>query len=227
MTLLHTPPLSALLTRLHGEADATQATLQQTIRALAPDDRRDLMARAQSDYKTFYAQAKDFHLAVSRETATLLYMLARATKAQAVVEFGTSFAVSTIYLAAAVRENGGGLVVTSEFEPSKVIRARANLGEAGLTDIVDVREGDALETLARDLPPTIDMVLLDGAKSLYPRILSLLERHLREGAIVVADNADASPEYLAYVRSPANGYVTVPFGAEVEVSMRVPLRSRG
>jgi predicted O-methyltransferase YrrM len=63
-------------------------------------------------------------------------------------------------------------------------------------------------------------VLLDGAKALYPDILSLLESRLKPGAFIVADNADHSPEYLARVRSPANGYLSVPFAEDVELSMR-------
>jgi len=67
----------------------------------------------------------------------------------------------------------------------------------------------------------IDLVLLDGAKPLYPGVLALVEPRLREGALVIADNADQSPDYLACVRSAAAGYLSVPFAAEVEVSLRV------
>ena len=86
---------------------------------------------------------------------------------------------------------------------------------------MEIREGDALETLARDLPDTIDFVLLDGAKMLCPSILTLLEDRLRSGALVVADNADASPKYVARVRSAATGYLSVPFADDVELSMRL------
>lgn len=75
--------------------------------------------------------------------------------------------------------------------------------------------------MGADLPETVDLVLLDGAKGLYPEILSLVECHLRPGALIVADNADYSPDYLARVRSPANGYLSVPFAADVELSMRI------
>jgi predicted O-methyltransferase YrrM len=148
-------------------------------------------------------------------------MLARSVRAKSIVEFGTSFGISTLHLAAALRDNGGGLLIGSEFEPSKIARARENLAAGHLSDFVEIREGDALETLARDLPETIDLVLLDGAKSLYPRILMLLEDRLRSGARIVADNADASPDYLARVRSPTNGYVSVAFAEDVELSMRL------
>jgi predicted O-methyltransferase YrrM len=112
-------------------------------------------------------------------------------------------------------------VIGTEFLPAKAARARENIAAAGLADLVEVREGDALETLARDLPASIDLVLLDGAKVLYPRVLALLEPRLASGALVVADNAGDSPELLARVRDPANGYLSVPFGGEVELSMRL------
>jgi predicted O-methyltransferase YrrM len=96
-------------------------------------------------------------------------MLARSCGARTIVEFGTSFGISTLHLAAALRDNGRGDPITSEFEPSKVARARDNLTAGGLIDLVEIREGDALQTLARDLPERIDLLLLDGAKALYPR----------------------------------------------------------
>ena len=174
-----------------------------------------------TDYQATYSRMKDFHLAVSRETGTLLYMLARATGARSIVEFGTSFGVSTLHLAAALKDNGGGRLIGTEFEPSKVAHARENIAAAGLSNLVEIREGDALQSLAHNLPDTIDFVLLDGAKALYPRVLSLVETRLRAGAFVVADNADHCPEYLARVRSPAGGYLSVPFAGDVELSMKL------
>ena len=109
-------------------------------------------------------------LAVSRETGTLLYMLARSCGARTIVEFGTSFGISTLHLAAALRDNGGGRLITSEFEPSKVARARDNLTAGGLIDLVEIREGDALQTLSVDLPETIDLLLLDARD---PRVMIL------------------------------------------------------
>ena len=130
-------------------------------------------------------------------------MLARSSNARTIVEFGTSFGISTLHLAAALQDNGGGRLITTEFEPSKAARARENLTAGGLIDLVEIREGDALKTLSVDLPDTIDLVLLDGAKALYPEILSLVESRLKSGALIVADNADMSPDYLRFVRSPA------------------------
>jgi predicted O-methyltransferase YrrM len=218
MRTLTTPPLSTLLPKLLADAEATSKQMTQ----LSPEEREKLRT-SPTDYQALYSRMKDFHLAVSPETGVLLYMLARATGARAIVEFGTSFGVSTLHLAAALRDNGGGRLISTELEPSKIVHARANLAAAGLSDLVEIREGDALETLARDLPDTIDLVLLDGAKPLYPRILSLVEKRLRVGALIVADNADWCPDYLARVRSPAGGYLSVPFATDVELSMKLDL----
>jgi predicted O-methyltransferase YrrM len=220
MTTLTTPPLAPLLERLFADADASDEILQQMAGNLSAAERAAYM-RNMTDYRSFYSRVKDVYLAVSRETAVLLYMLARNARARTIVEFGTSFGISTLHLAAALKDNGGGRLIGSEFESSKVVRARENIAAAGLCDLVDIREGDALETLARDLPESIDLVLLDGAKSLYPRVLSLLEPRLRAGALLVADNAEMSPEYLAHVRAPGAGYLSVPFAEDVELSMKL------
>jgi predicted O-methyltransferase YrrM len=220
MTTLSTPPLAPLLDRLFAEAEASSAALGPIFATMSPEDRAAAMA-SKTDYRAFYARMKDAHLAVSRETGVLLYMLARSTGARAIVEFGTSFGLSTLHLAAALRDNGGGRLIGSEFEPGKVAAARAAIDEAGLSDLVEIREGDALETLARDLPEAIDLLLLDGAKGLYPAVLDLVEARLRPGALIVADNAEWSPDYLARMRAPGGDYLSVPFGGEVELSMRM------
>ena len=220
MTTLTTAPLAPLLDRLFEEAAAASPATSPAIAALSRDE-RDRLLRSKTDYRDLYGRLKDLPLPVSRETGTLLYMLARSCNARTIVEFGTSFGISTLHLAAALSDNGGGRLITSEFEPSKVARARDNLREGDLIELVEIREGDALQTLSRDLPEAIDLVLLDGAKALYPEILGLLQPRLRPGALVVADNADDSPEYLAHVRSPGNGYLSTPFGEDVEVSMRI------
>ncbi len=219
-TTLATEPLASLLDRLFAEAEAPATAELTAALAGIPPEERAAMSSSATDYRAFYGLARDAYLAVSRETARLLYMLARSTGARSAVEFGTSFGISTLHLAAGLRDGAGGRVITTEFEPSKAIRARENFAAGGLADLIEVREGDALETLARDLPERIDLVLLDGAKGLYPAVLSLLEERLAPGAFVVADNADMSPEYLDRVRSALGGYVSAPFGDDVELSMR-------
>lgn len=224
MTTLTSSPVAPLLDRLFTEADAmspaTIPSVAEYWNGLSSEDKAQLV-RSRTEYADFYSRMKDVPLAVSRETGKLLYMLARSSRATSIVEFGTSFGLSTICLAAALRDNGGGLLVTSEFEPSKVARAKTNLTAAGLADLVQVREGDALQTLARDLPDSVHLLLLDGAKALYPDILALVAPRLRPGALIVADNADFCPPYLERVRAPGSGFLSIPFAGDVELSIRV------
>lgn len=220
MNILTSAPVAPLLDRLFEDADEASPARSQALAGLAGQDHERLM-RSKTEYLHFYGQLKDLPLPVSRETGRLLYMLARGSGARSIVEFGTSFGISTLHLASALRENGGGQLITCEFEPSKVARARDNLTAGGLIDLVDIREGDALQTLRTGLPGSVDLLLLDGAKALYPEVLALVEHTLKKGAFVIADNAEYSPEYLDYVRSPANGYLSVPFAEDVELSMRV------
>ncbi|MBO0720770.1 MAG: O-methyltransferase [Blastocatellia bacterium] len=220
MTTLTTAPLAPLLDRLFAEADAASPATSPALANISPEE-QERIRRSKTDYLEFYGRLKDLPLPVSRETGVLLYMLARSCRARTIVEFGTSFGISTLHLAAALRDNGGGHLIATEFEPSKIARARENLTAGGLIDLVEIREGDALQTLSVDLPETVDLLLLDGAKSIYLEILSLVESRLKPGALIVADNSDWSPDYLARVRSPANGYLSTPFADDVEVSMRI------
>jgi predicted O-methyltransferase YrrM len=217
-TTLTTAPLAPLLDRLFLQAAAATSP---ALASIGREERERLM-HSKTEYLDFYGRMKDLWLPVSRETGVLLYQLARSTNARNIVEFGSSFGLSTLYMAAALRDNGGGgRLISSEFEPSKVAKAREHLAEGGVADLVEIREGDALKTLATDLPQSIDLLLLDGAKALYPDVLALVESRLRPGALIVADNADHSPEYLARVRAADSGYLSVPFAADVELSMRL------
>jgi len=220
MTTFVSAPVAPLLDRLFAEADAHNPLANPAFAAISRDEVHRLM-RSKSKYRQFYAELKDYALPVSREAGRLLYLLVRAANAKSIVEFGTSFGLSTLHLAAALRDNGGGRLITTEFEPSKVATARANLTAGGLSDLVEFREGDALETLASDLPETIDLLLLDGAKALYGDVLKLVEDRLRPGAVIVADNADYCPDYLAHVSAIENGYLTLPFTDDVEISIRL------
>jgi predicted O-methyltransferase YrrM len=148
-------------------------------------------------------------LAVSPEQGRFMYITARVIDAKRIVEFGTSFGISTIYLAAAARDNGGGTVFGSELERHKWEGARANLAAAGLSQHVDIRLGDALKTLA-DIPAPVDFVLLDGWKDLNIPVLDLLIPKLRKGAVVLADDIfrfrKALAPYVELMQSGRNGF---------------------
>jgi predicted O-methyltransferase YrrM len=220
MNTLTSAPLSALLDSLFEE-EAQASRRESSLDFAASDEELERLMRSKTDYLYLYGCLKDFPLAVSRQTGRLLYMLARSCEARNIVEFGTSFGISTLHMAAALRDNGGGCLVTSEFEPSKVKRARENMIAGGLADLVEIREGDALQTLSAYLPKTIDLLLLDGAKSLYPEILGLTGSFLRPGALIIADDAERNPEYLEIVRSPPSGYMSLLIADGVELSIRL------
>jgi len=216
-TTLTSAPLAPLLDRMFAQANSQTSLPTGDI----SDDEIQSMIHSKTEYLSFYGLMKEMWLPVSRESGLLLYMLARTANAHNIIEFGTSFGISTLHLAAALRDNGGGRLIGSEFEPSKVVQAREHVAQAGLADLVEIREGDALTTLATDLPDSVDLLLLDGAKALYTDILALVENRFRPGALIVADNADHSPDYLEHVRSSGSGYLSVAFGDDVEVSMRI------
>ena len=204
---LTSSPVRPLLDRLFQAAHADD-TRWAAVRERHPDGFAGLSAREQADA---YAE---LYIPVSPEGGRLLYTLVRASRPATVVEFGTSYGISTIHLAAAVRDNVAGHVVSTELNAAKVARARSNLAEAGLADLVTILEGDALETLA-GLPGPVGFVLLDGWKRLYLPVLRLLEPRLTSGALVVADDtvsmAAEMTDYLSYVRDPARGYLSVSF----------------
>jgi predicted O-methyltransferase YrrM len=216
-TLNH-PAVATLLDQLFVASDTTKAEFSRQFSNLNAVERNRLVA--DSSHRELYAYAKNAHLAVSRSTGKLLYVLARLMNARTIVEFGTSFGVSTIHLAAAVKDNGGGKVTSTEAESSKVIRARENLANAGLAQWADILEGDALETLSSHAPPAIDALFLDGAKPLYPQVFALLEPQLRVGGLVIADNAEGSPDYLAEIRNDPR-YCSVRIREDVELSIKL------
>src|ERR1700678_1806307 len=126
---------------------------------------------------------KDKLLPLGRAQAELLYLLARAARVKSAVEFGTSFGVSTLYLAAAIRDAGtGGRVIGTELVPEKVRAARDNIETTGLTPYVDIREGDARTTL-QHLDEAVDLLLLDGWAVLARDILDLVEPRLAPHAL--------------------------------------------
>lgn len=219
---LREPRVRAVLERLHREAGRQTLALTRLLASFVADR----LARRQPSLSEEVSRLKDLYVPVSPKQGQFLYSVARSIRAKRIVEFGTSFGVSTTYLAAAVRDNGGGIVIGSELEPNKVVTARRNIDEAGLNDVVEIREGDAQQTL-QDPGGSVDMVLLDGFKQLYLPMLQLLTPRLRKGAVVVADNIFtfrfALAPYVSYVQGPANGFLsmTLFLGDGMEYSLRL------
>jgi predicted O-methyltransferase YrrM len=197
--------VSAVLQRLHAAASGQKL---QVLRGFAPVLLRGLLGR-RSSWAELSERARALYLPLSPEQGALCYLVARAIGARRIVEFGTSFGISTIYFAAAVRDNGGGTVIGTELVPEKVAQARRNLEDAGLAAFAEVREGDALQTL-QGLAGPIDMALLDGWKDGYLPVIRRIGPLVRPGGVVLGDNIftfrRALRPYVAHMQDPANGF---------------------
>jgi predicted O-methyltransferase YrrM len=165
-------------------------------------------------------------IALEPDKAEYCYLTARSLRAQRIVEVGSSFGVSTLYLAAAVRDNGGGTVIATEHEPAKAAAARAHFAEAGLERFIDLRLGDLRETLKRIEGP-VDFVLMDVWVELVRPAIELVAPHLRTGAVVVCDNtrqfAAGYRAYFDFVNDSARGFLTrtLPFDGGLELTVKV------
>lgn len=196
MNSLISPTISRTLDRLHGEADKE---LPKILKGLS----KGLFRKLQPE------DMADTYIAMNRTQGRLLYQLIRATRARHIVEFGSSFGISTLYLAAAAQDNGGQ-VTSTEILPNKAATARQNFREAGVDHLIDLRLGNALETLL-DIPPGIDFLLLDGWNDLYLPLLHILEPKFTSGASILTDNAGmaSAKPFLEYIRTHPN-YVSSP-----------------
>jgi predicted O-methyltransferase YrrM len=227
MGILNDPRLEELLAGLHAKSDA------QVVAIAAYHSQRATAAQPPTadDEAQLKAFRSDKLVALDRDKAEFCYLLCRANGARCIVEAGTSYGVSTLYLAAAVRDTiraaggDGGVVIGTEYEQEKAAIARGHFAAAGLSDLIDLREGDLRETLQRIDRP-VDFMLVDIWVPMARPALELVAPHLRPGAIVVCDNTTehrgAYAAYFAFVEDPANGFrtMTLPFGGGLEVSVR-------
>jgi predicted O-methyltransferase YrrM len=177
------------------------------------------------DIANLMARRDEFLLPVGPDTGRVLNILIKSAKARSILELGTSYGYSTIWLAEAARETGGR-VASLELADYKANYAREALGRAGLADHVDIHVGSAVETLPRLAGP-YDFVLVDLWKELYVTCLDLVYPKLAHGAFVAADNmiypevsrADAE-RYQRRIRELEFDSVLLPIGSGVELSRR-------
>ena len=171
-----------------------------------------------------FASRDEMLLAVGRSTGQLLNILARESNATSILELGTSYGYSAVWLAEAARDTGG-TVTTIELAAQKSAYARAKLASVGLDRYVDFRVGDAVDML-ESLPGPFDFVLVDLWKDLYVPCFDRFRDKLAEGAIVVADNmlypemarADAAAYQKRVRESGRFDSVLLPVGSGLELS---------
>jgi predicted O-methyltransferase YrrM len=221
------PQLAPLLASLHARSKAQEPEAPAYFQARADAGRTDWSMDAED-----HAYFADKLVALEPDKAEFCYGLCRAIGARRIVEFGTSFGVSTLYLAAAVRDNcrdgGAGVVIGTEHEAEKTKAARANFAAAGLADWIDLREGDLRQTL-KDLTGPIDFALFDIWTDMARPGLELIAPHLRPGAVICADNTagvrsrQGYSDFFAFIADPANGLrtMTLPFDGGFEMTVKV------
>ncbi len=188
--------------------------------------RTDAEASASIPREEFQLHRDDFLLAVGEDAARFLNTLAIGLSAKRIVELGTSYGFSTLFLADAARRTGG-TVYTYDNVERKHVYARERLAEAGLAAHVEFRLGDALELL-REQPGPVDFVLLDVWKNLYVPCFELVYPLLAPGGVIVADNMLHPPStqpqaaaYRAAVRAkPDLEAVLLPIGHGLDVAVR-------
>ncbi|OTA99766.1 hypothetical protein M426DRAFT_268769 [Hypoxylon sp. CI-4A] len=218
-----------------SEIETTLASVEASPRVLQV--LRDLHTKALSETpfvstKGSTSDALEKFVALDPDKCALVYLLLRSTRARFIVEAGTSFGLSTIYLALAAGQNATllgspGKVIATENEPTKAAKAREHWKAAGdeIEKWIELREGDLRETLKTGLPEQIDFLLLDIWTPLALPTLKLVRPHFKIGATVVADNtieaAEGYKELVAYLDDPANGFkkTTAPYSGGLLVAV--------
>lgn len=221
MSGLGEPKLDELLAQLHAESRAQEEALDQYF-----ERRADSIHWGKLDAEAHRFLA-DKLVALDRDKALFCHRLCLALRAQLIVEIGTSHGVSTLYLAQALRrlEPRRGRVIATEYKSAKAAQARKNFVRAGLSNYIELREGDLRHTLS-ELDGGVDFVLMDIWEMARPAI-ELLGPHLRQGAVVVTDNTAEFPEnyheFFEYINDPQHGFTTqtLPFPGGPELTVKL------
>ncbi len=214
-----TEPCASVARGLFENAKSDRANMAQRVpRAML----KTLMGRGFSEaFKT--ADFKNVYMSISYEEGRVLYQIARSRRPRLVVEFGSSFGISALFLGAALKDQGFGRMIGTEIEPNKVAAARKSLAEAGLGSTVEIREGDALETL-KSIHEPVDLLFLDGWKDLYLPVTEMLLPRMEPGSVLVADNINMFPRELKPFREYlVDQFVTttLPVGNSLEFGVKL------
>lgn len=198
-----------------------QNKIAATISDLYKDSKFDkfkmLKGAAKSILKSFNPENfEEVYLAISKEQGEDLVQMIKENNLRNIVEFGTSFGISTLFLAQGVLDTNGH-IITTELLESKALKAIENFKKAGVADLIEVRIGDAMDTL-KNHDKSIDLLLLDGWKDLYQPLFQMLEPNFNKNTIVYVDNADMAEtqKFLAsvsrdkyHIESKYNGKVAI------------------
>lgn len=180
--------------------------------------------RGKVSRQEWLSRRDEFLLEVGEAVGTLLNVFIRESRAKTILEVGTSYGYSTVWMAEAARATGGK-VITLDLKADKQAHARGMLEKAGLAAYVEFRCGDALKLIAQ-MTETVDLALIDLWKDVYIPCFDLILPRAAPGALIVADNMIFPPdnqalaaEYRAHIRrNPNIESVLLPVGHGIEVS---------
>lgn len=181
-----------------------QRQIETTLVDLYNDSKFDFFKMIKGATKSIFrpmqpSDFKDTYLSISKEQGKDITEIIKANNFKNIIEFGTSFGISTLFLAQGVLQTKGN-IITTELLESKAKKAIENFKKAGVNNLIEVRIGDALETLKNHNLP-IDFLLLDGWKDLYLPLFQMLELNFHNNTVIYVDNADMSDskEFLSSV----------------------------
>ncbi len=167
--------------------------IEIVLKILFNDSRNDYLRMVKGAAKAIFrplkpSDFKEVYLSISKEQGEGLVSLIKEKKLKNIIEFGTSFGISTLFLALGIIETKGS-IITTELIESKAKKAIENFKAAGINDLIEVRIGNALDTLKNYNEP-IDLLILDGWKDLYWPLFQMLASNFNENTFIYVDNAD-------------------------------------
>jgi len=199
---------------------AQQNKVTSTIKELYDDSRSNKFKMLKGAAKSLFRpiQPYDFeesYLSISGAQGDHLKELIVKNNIKKIVEFGTSFGISTLFLAQGVMETGGH-IITTEILESKAKKAVANFEKAEVNDLIEVRVGDAMETL-KNHNSSIDLLLLDGWKDLYLSLFRMLEPNFHADTLIYVDNANFAEcrAFLKIISTNSKYHLEPMFGGSV------------
>jgi predicted O-methyltransferase YrrM len=174
-------------------------------------------------------------LAIGRNTGIFYNVLLKSKNAKKILEIGMSAGYSTIWFAEAISKKTGGKIITIDQDKKKIERAKRNFEDAGLSDLIDIRHGDALEVLLdikneSNSSESFDFVFIDADKERYIQYFDIILPMVKPGGLIGADNI-LFPErfqkfanlYVKHVRNnPKIRSVTIPIDNGEELSLKLP-----
>ena len=170
-------------------------------------------------------------LTIGRSTGIFYNILLQSMNAKKILEIGLSVGYSAIWFANAISKNTNAKIITIEQDKNKIKRAKQNFEEAGISDLIEIRHGDALEILLdiNNEANLFDFVFIDADKERYIQYFDTILPLVRSGGLIGADNIlfpkrfqKFTNPYVKHVRAKQNiRSVTIPIDNGEELSIKL------